>query len=139
MISIHELFENGELILQETLIDSIFKYIDYGGLEEKIDDDVLLVLRDNAGSKFEVDLQYRQNQDPGYKVLIGEYVKPNKILIYIPKNQKESIKYLADVEGKKVYEYKEAGLVLGSICGKPFVVSTLIILDKGKSKVTEIE
>jgi len=89
MISIHELFENGELILQETLIDSIFKYIDYGGLEEKIDDDVLLVLRDNAGSKFEVDLQYRQNQDSMYKVLVGEYVKPNKILIYIPKNQKD--------------------------------------------------
>ena len=79
----------------------------------------------------------------GYKQCQKELSKGNGELIIvssnIPKNQKESIKHLADVEGKKVYEYKETGLVLGSICGKPFVVSTLIIIDKGKSKVTEIE
>ena len=79
----------------------------------------------------------------GYKQCQKELAKGNGELIIIssnmPKVQKESIKHLADVEGKKVYEYKEAGLVLGSICGKPFVVSTLIILDKGKSKVIEIE
>lgn len=56
----------------------------------------------------------------------------------MPKNEKETIKHTAAVEGKKVYEYSDTGLVLGSICGKPFVVSAMLILEAGKSKVLEL-
>ena len=79
----------------------------------------------------------------GYKQCQKELMKGDGELIIIssniPKNQKESIKYLAEVEGKTVYEYAQPGLTLGSICGKPFVVSALIVLDKGKSQVTELK
>lgn len=57
----------------------------------------------------------------------------------MPQNDKETIKQVAKVEGKKYYEYADTGLVLGSVCGKPFVVSAMLILDAGKSKVLEVE
>lgn len=56
----------------------------------------------------------------------------------IPQNDRETLKQIATVEGKKYYEYEDTGLVLGSVCGKPFVVSTMLIIDAGKSKVLEI-
>ena len=71
------------------------------------------------------------------KLLIGN----GEMLIVsknIPQNDRETLKQIATVEGKKYYEYAETGLVLGSVCGKPFVVSTMLILDAGKSKVMEI-
>ena len=55
----------------------------------------------------------------------------------MPKNDKETLKHLATVEGKKVLEIEETGHVLGSICGKPFVISAMIVLDKGKSNILE--
>jgi len=56
----------------------------------------------------------------------------------IPKNDRETLKQIATVESKKYYEYDGTGLVLGSVCGKPFVISTMLILEAGKSKVLEI-
>jgi large subunit ribosomal protein L30e len=56
----------------------------------------------------------------------------------LPHNSKEALKHLAEVEGKKFFEFPENGLVLGSVCGKPFVVSAMLVLDKGKSNVLEI-
>ena len=53
-------------------------------------------------------------------------------------NEKENLKQIAAVENKKFYEYADTGLVLGSVCGKPFVVSAMLILDAGKSKVAEL-
>ena len=67
---------------------------------------------------------------------IGEMVIISKNM---PKNEKETLKQIVTVEGKKFYEYAETGLVLGSVCGKPFVVSAMLIIDAGKSKVLEVE
>ena len=79
----------------------------------------------------------------GFKQCQKELAKGNGEIIIISKNmkanEKEHLKHIAEIEGKKVFEFKKNGLVLGSICGKPFVVSAMIILDKGKSSVTEIE
>jgi large subunit ribosomal protein L30e len=55
----------------------------------------------------------------------------------IQKNEKEKLTHLAEIEGKKILEFDKNGLMLGSICGKPFVVSAMIILDKGKSNILE--
>ena len=77
---------------------------------------------------------YRECQK---KLLIGK----GEMLIVsknIPLNDKETLKQIATIEGKKYYEYPETGLVLGSVCGKPFVVSAMLILEAGKSKVLEI-
>jgi large subunit ribosomal protein L30e len=57
----------------------------------------------------------------------------------LPKNERETIKQIANIESKKFFEYPENGLVLGSVCGKPFVISTMLVLDEGKSKVLEIQ
>jgi large subunit ribosomal protein L30e len=65
----------------------------------------------------------------------GEMVIVSKNM---PANEKETLKQIANVESKKFYEYNETGLVLGSVCGKPFVVSAMLILDGGKSKVLEL-
>jgi len=76
---------------------------------------------------------YDQSQK---KLLNGE----GELLIVcknMPKNDKEIIKQIANVENKKYYEYPENGLVLGSVCGKPFVISAMLVLDAGKSKVME--
>ncbi len=72
------------------------------------------------------------------KILAGE----GKLVIVtknLPINEKEVIKQLAKVEEKKFYEYPDSGLVLGRACGKPFVISTMLILDEGKSKALELE
>lgn len=64
----------------------------------------------------------------------GELIIVSKNL---PKNDKESLAQLAKVEGKKFLEYPDNGLVLGSVCGKPFVISAMVVLEAGKSKVLE--
>ena len=78
----------------------------------------------------------------GFKQCKKELAKGNGEIIIISanmkENEKETLKHIAEVEGKKVFDYEKSGLVLGSVCGKPFVVSTLIVLDKGKSKVMEV-
>jgi large subunit ribosomal protein L30e len=71
------------------------------------------------------------------KLLAGE----GEMLIIsnnIPLSEKETLKHLTNMEGKKFYEYPETGLVLGSVCGKPFTISTILVLDAGKSKVLEL-
>ena len=79
----------------------------------------------------------------GYKQCQKELAKGNGEIIIISSNmkanEKEKLKHIADIEGKKVYDYDNSGLALGSVCGKPFVVSTMIVLDKGKSNVTELQ
>ncbi|MFA6269185.1 MAG: 50S ribosomal protein L30e [archaeon] len=57
----------------------------------------------------------------------------------MPKNERETIKQIANIESKKFFEYPANGMVLGSVCGKPFVISTMLILEEGKSKVLEIQ
>ena len=79
----------------------------------------------------------------GFKQCQKELAKGNGELIIISANmkpsEKEKLKHIAEIEEKKVVDYNKNGLVLGSICGKPFVVSAMIILDKGKSNVTELQ
>ena len=60
------------------------------------------------------------------------------VSVNLPNNDKEKLAHLAKVEGKKYFEYPENGLVLGSVCGKPFVISAMIVLDKGKSNVVDL-
>ncbi|MFA5357966.1 MAG: 50S ribosomal protein L30e [archaeon] len=65
---------------------------------------------------------------------IGELVIVSETL---PVNEKEKIAHIAKIENKKFYVFGGNGQALGSVCGKPFVVSTMLVLDAGKSKVLE--
>lgn len=55
----------------------------------------------------------------------------------LEQNRKETLNQLVQVEGKKLIEYPGTGLELGSVCGKPFVVSAMIVLEEGKSIIVE--
>jgi large subunit ribosomal protein L30e len=65
---------------------------------------------------------------------IGELVIVSETL---PHNEREKIEHIAKIENKKFYVFAGNGLALGSVCGKPFVVSTMLVLDAGKSKLIE--
>ncbi len=72
-----------------------------------------------------------------YSLKIGE----GQILI-LPQNvpilSVEKLTHLAHLSQVPVFRFKGTALELGSVCGKPFVISSLLILDQGKSKVSEL-
>ena len=53
----------------------------------------------------------------------------------MPELVAEDLRHLAKLAEIPVYAFAGNGLELGSVCGKPYVVSTLLVLDEGKSKV----
>ncbi len=53
-------------------------------------------------------------------------------------NVKEKLIQLGKVAGIPHYEFGEPASALGSICGKPFVISALTIENVGKSKVLDL-
>ena len=95
----------------------------------------------------EANKEIRRAVDTG-KVVFGTKVAKKRLLAgegemvivssNMPTNEKETLKQLVTVEGKKFYEFSDTGLVLGSVCGKPFTVSVMLVLDAGKSKVLEL-
>ena len=95
----------------------------------------------------ETNKEIRRAVDTG-KVAFGtkqcqkELLKGNGEMIIVcsnlPANEKEKLKHITELENKKFYEFDKNGIVFGRICGKPFVISSLIILDKGKSNVMEL-
>ena len=49
--------------------------------------------------------------------------------------KKAELKQLALLSGKKIVEFSGKGLELGSVCGKPFVVSVMLVKKAGKSNI----
>ncbi len=52
-----------------------------------------------------------------------------------PPHIKKDIKYYAKLSNIPVYEYEGTNLELGAICGKPFSVASLAIIDPGESNI----
>ncbi|MGI6471799.1 MAG: 50S ribosomal protein L30e [Candidatus Methanomethylophilaceae archaeon] len=44
-------------------------------------------------------------------------------------------KTLAEAEGVKIHRYRGNNMELGALCGKPFSVSALAVIDKGSSNI----
>lgn len=63
-------------------------------------------------------------------------------LVIIAKNCPEEIKgdvmYYSKLSDVPVYTYEGSSVDLGSVCGKPFTVATLIIKDPGDSTILEV-
>ncbi len=57
----------------------------------------------------------------------------------IPKHIEEDVKYYAKLGGIKVIRYKGSSYDLGTLCGKPFPITTIAILDPGESRILEME
>ena len=50
----------------------------------------------------------------------------------------EDVKHLASMAEVPLFRFEGTGLDLGNVCGKPYVISTLLVLDGGKSKVQDL-
>jgi len=55
-----------------------------------------------------------------------------------PEDIKEDVEYYAKLSNIPVYVYNGSSVELGSVCGKPFTVTTLLIQDPGDSIILEI-
>ena len=98
-------------------------------------------------SKMDASKEIRRAVDTG-KVIFGTKNSEKSLkngtgkLIIIaentPKLVKEKLVTFAEIGQTPHFIFEGPGLELGSICGKPFTISTMVILDKGKSKVLEI-
>ncbi len=78
----------------------------------------------------------------GYREAEKNVLKGNGELIILssnaPTDAREKTGYWSATFGIPVFAYPGKSLELGSVCGKPFSVSTILVLDAGKSKVLEI-
>ncbi|MFP3232370.1 MAG: 50S ribosomal protein L30e [Sulfolobaceae archaeon] len=48
---------------------------------------------------------------------------------------KDDLIHYAKLAGIPYYEYKGSALELGTLCGKPFIVSAIGVIDEGESKI----
>jgi large subunit ribosomal protein L30e len=55
-----------------------------------------------------------------------------------PVDIREDVMHYSKLSDISVYDYEGTSLELGSVCGKPFTVATLIIKDPGDSNILEI-
>ena len=55
-----------------------------------------------------------------------------------PDDIREDVEHYSKLSDIPVYNYEGTSVDLGSVCGKPFTVATLIIKDPGDSTILEI-
>ena len=55
-----------------------------------------------------------------------------------PKLGAEKVRHQAETAKVPFYEFKGSAHELGAVCGKPFVISVLTVLNPGKSKVLSL-
>jgi len=55
-----------------------------------------------------------------------------------PKDIREDVDHYSRLSDISVYDYDGTSVELGSVCGKPFTVATLIIKDPGDSTILEV-
>ena len=97
--------------------------------------------------KIDISKEIRRAVDTG-KVLFGTKMSEKSLkngsgkLIIIANNTPELTKgkllSFAEIGNIPSYIFEESGIELGSVCGKPFPISVMIIEDAGKSKILEV-
>jgi large subunit ribosomal protein L30e len=55
-----------------------------------------------------------------------------------PEEVEEDVMYYSQLSEIPVYTYNGSSVELGSVCGKPFTVATMIVNDPGDSTILEI-
>jgi large subunit ribosomal protein L30e len=71
---------------------------------------------------------------------VMDSIKENdaKLIIIASKNKKQNmgdIQHMADIAGIKIIKFEGNPVELGAVCGKPFSVSTLSIIEPGNSSI----
>jgi len=60
------------------------------------------------------------------------------VAVNAPPELRSDIVYYARLGGVPVYVYPGTSVELGAVCGKPFTVASLAILDPGSSRILEL-
>ncbi len=55
-----------------------------------------------------------------------------------PQERRESLEKLGEASGVNIYNFQGSGMDLGSVCGKPFIVSMMGIIEAGDSDILEV-
>ena len=71
----------------------------------------------------------------GEKILLGGKAELIIISTNCQKTTRERITHLSGITQIPILEFRGTGLELGSVCGKPFTVSVMVIQKAGKSKI----
>jgi large subunit ribosomal protein L30e len=97
--------------------------------------------------ELDIEKAIRSAVDTG-KVLFGERettkaarVREIKLAIIAddcPRENRESLEKVSMASGVATYSFEGTGIELGSVCGKPFIVSMLGIIDAGDSDILEV-
>jgi large subunit ribosomal protein L30e len=95
----------------------------------------------------DVNREIRRAVDTG-KVLFGAEQSEKSILKgkgrliiiadNVPERVGDRLVPLAESSGIPVYRFNDGSRKLGSLCGKPFSVSVMSVMDEGKSKVMQL-
>ena len=95
-------------------------------------------------AEIDVKKEIRRAVDTG-KVLFGQQsveknvLKESGQLIILsnslPVLEKEKIHHLSKVSGIPVYDFSGSAHDLGEVCGKPFIISAMLVTDAGKSNI----
>ncbi len=72
----------------------------------------------------------------GHKMVVKNADKAKAFIMSMDCPYKEEV--MNATGDKPVYIYKGNNIELGNICGKPFGVSVIAIMDEGKSKIIDI-
>lgn len=72
------------------------------------------------------------------KLLLTKRVKGIIVAEEGPRDKVEQIKYYAKLSGTPLYMFSGSSWELGRLCKKPFMISTLAILDPGESQIMKV-
>ena len=73
------------------------------------------------------------------KNIINDKAKIVIIASNCPKKEKESIEKYAKIGEIPVIQYPGTALQLGEVCGKPFLVASLSVIDAGNVLLTDLK
>lgn len=56
-----------------------------------------------------------------------------------PQKTREDIEYYSQLSGIRIRTFEGSGMELGTLCGKPFVISVVAVISAGESNVLMVE
>ncbi|MFQ6087507.1 MAG: 50S ribosomal protein L30e [Candidatus Methanofastidiosia archaeon] len=65
-----------------------------------------------------------------------------KLVIYTkncPEKVKSDVRYYSELSKTPTYAFEGSALELGTLCGKPFIVSVMTIISQGESNILALE
>lgn len=57
----------------------------------------------------------------------------------VPQKTREDIEYYSQLSGIRIRTFEGSGMELGTLCGKPFVISVVAVISAGESNVLMVE